>query len=269
MAMQDLRFGLQFKTAQLLLEPRDGARQFAQVVTDQLELLLDARARNADLTDVVEQLIEQIGIDPRQLRTVCNADTVASRRQQRTGRRRRRLGQVRRRHHRLKHRRLQHWQRLRLRNGHGHRNGQSHRHRTARWQGAASYWLTGRQQIAHTRELIDGRLHDAMSGVIPRHQPLLDLGDQGFHLMGQVAHSADAGHARPALERMQGPLERRQVGHCATVTGRQLRHGRLRGFQQFAGFVTEHRSDLTVVLHHGCGAALIDGQCGRLDAAAQ
>ena len=205
MAMQDLRVGLQFKTAQLLLEPRDGARQFAQVVTDQLELLLDARARNADLTDVVEQLIEQIGIDPRQLRTVCNADTVASRRQQRTGRRRRRLGQVRRRHHRLKHRRLQHRQRLRHRNGHRRR----HRHRrgTARWQGTAGHRLTGRQQVTHARELIDGRLHDAMSGVIPRHQPLLDLGDQGFHLMGQVAHSADAGHARPALERMQGPLE--------------------------------------------------------------
>ena len=69
-AMQDLRFGLELELAQLFLEARHGARQLTDVEVDGADLLLETGARDARLAGIVEQLVEQFGVDARQLGTI-------------------------------------------------------------------------------------------------------------------------------------------------------------------------------------------------------
>jgi hypothetical protein len=66
-AMQDLLLGLDLEIAQLFLQARDRARQLAEVVVDRGDLLLEARAADADFAGVVQQLVEQVGVDARHL----------------------------------------------------------------------------------------------------------------------------------------------------------------------------------------------------------
>ena len=87
--MQDLRFGLELELAQLLLEARHRARQLADVEIDRADLLLEAGARDAGFAGIVEQLVEQLGVDAREFRPVgwrhrFTARRHGSRRQQRT-----------------------------------------------------------------------------------------------------------------------------------------------------------------------------------------
>ena len=79
-AMQDLRFGFELELAQLFLQARDGARQFADVEVDGADLLLETRARNAGLAGIVEQLVEQLGVDARELGPVGRRGRFAARR---------------------------------------------------------------------------------------------------------------------------------------------------------------------------------------------
>ena len=88
-AMQDLRFGFELELAQLLLEARHRARQLTDVEIDGTDLLLQARARDAGLAGIVEQLVEQLGVDAREFWPVGRRHRFAarrhgSRRQQRT-----------------------------------------------------------------------------------------------------------------------------------------------------------------------------------------
>ena len=55
MAMQDLRFGFQLELAQLFLQARDRAAELGEVELDRADLLLQARAEDADFAGVVEQ----------------------------------------------------------------------------------------------------------------------------------------------------------------------------------------------------------------------
>src|SRR5580692_10947322 len=78
--VQDLRFGLDLKLAQLLFEPRYCARQLAQVEVYRSELLLEPRARDADLARGIEHVIQKLGIHTRHLRTITGRDGLAPRR---------------------------------------------------------------------------------------------------------------------------------------------------------------------------------------------
>ncbi len=69
-AMQDLRFRLELELAQLFLETRDRARQLAHVEVDRADLLLEARTRDARFAGIVEQLVEELRIDARELRAI-------------------------------------------------------------------------------------------------------------------------------------------------------------------------------------------------------
>ena len=62
--VEHLRLGLDLQSAQLFLEARDGTGQLRQVEVDGRDLLIEAGAKNAHLTRVVEHGVEQFGIDP-------------------------------------------------------------------------------------------------------------------------------------------------------------------------------------------------------------
>ena len=79
-AMQDLRFGFELELAQLLLEARDGARQLADVEVDGTDLLFETGARDARFAGIVEQLVEQFGVDARELGTIGRCGRFAARR---------------------------------------------------------------------------------------------------------------------------------------------------------------------------------------------
>ena len=75
-SMQHLRLGLNLELAQLLLQAGDGAREFREVEIHQAELLFEARARDAHLTGMVEQFIEQLGADDFDWLMAINFDAV-------------------------------------------------------------------------------------------------------------------------------------------------------------------------------------------------
>ena len=75
-AMQDLRFGLELELAELFLEARHRARQFADVEVDGADLLFEARARDARFAGIVEQLVEQFRVDAREFGTIRQAPSV-------------------------------------------------------------------------------------------------------------------------------------------------------------------------------------------------
>ena len=63
--MQDLRLGFGLQVAQLLAQARDGCPELAQMKLDRVQLLLEARLKDADLAGAVEKRIEERGIDAR------------------------------------------------------------------------------------------------------------------------------------------------------------------------------------------------------------
>ena len=79
-AMQDLRFGFELELAQLFLEARDGARQLADVEVDGTDLLFETGARDARFAGIVEQLVEQLGVDAREFGTIGRRGRFAARR---------------------------------------------------------------------------------------------------------------------------------------------------------------------------------------------
>ena len=79
-AMQDLRFGLELELAQLFLEARHRARQLADVEVDGADLLLETGARDARLAGIVEQLVEQLGVDAREFGSIGRRGRFAARR---------------------------------------------------------------------------------------------------------------------------------------------------------------------------------------------
>ena len=76
---QYLRLGLHLELAQLLAQARHRAPEFRQVELDRGQLLLDAGAEDARLARVVEQVVEQLRIDPGELVTLDRGGRLASR----------------------------------------------------------------------------------------------------------------------------------------------------------------------------------------------
>ena len=81
--MQDLRLRLDFQLAQLVFQARDRAREFTQVELHRTQLLLDPGAGDADLAGAIEQLVQQLGIHARQLRSIGLDGRLTTRRHQR------------------------------------------------------------------------------------------------------------------------------------------------------------------------------------------
>ena len=79
-AVEDLLLGLDLEVAQLFLQARDGARQLAEVVVERADLLFEPRATDADFAGVVEQLVEQLGVDARHLGAIALRHRLAARR---------------------------------------------------------------------------------------------------------------------------------------------------------------------------------------------
>jgi len=64
-AVQNLRLGLDFQAAQLLLQARHGARQLRQVEVDGIHLLIEAGAEDAHFAGIVEHRVEQVRVHAR------------------------------------------------------------------------------------------------------------------------------------------------------------------------------------------------------------
>ena len=79
--MQDLRFGLQLQLAQLLFQARHGAAELGEVELDRADLLLQPRAEDADFAGVVEQRVEQVGVDAREFLAFLRLRLAARQRQ--------------------------------------------------------------------------------------------------------------------------------------------------------------------------------------------
>ena len=75
----DLRLRLQFELAQLFAQARNCLRQLAQVEVDGAELLLEPSAEDADLAGVVQQALEQRGVDARELAPLARCRRAAGR----------------------------------------------------------------------------------------------------------------------------------------------------------------------------------------------
>ncbi len=65
-------------------------------------------------------------------------------------------------------------------------------------------WLTRSRM---RRKFIEARLHDRVRMIVAGHGTAVDLDHQGLEFVAQIAHGADARHARTALERVQLPLQ--------------------------------------------------------------
>ncbi len=83
--VQDLRLGFDFQLGQLLLQARHRARQLGEVELGGGQLLLDARTRDAHLAGLVQQLVQQFGIDARHLGALRRRRRLAARRHGRGG----------------------------------------------------------------------------------------------------------------------------------------------------------------------------------------
>ena len=64
-------------------------------------------------------------------------------------------------------------------------------------------------QLTHAGQLVEARLHGFKQGLVRGYRAVVDLHDQGFQLMAQVAHRHDARHAGAALQGMQRALQSR------------------------------------------------------------
>ena len=114
--------------------------------------------------------------------------------------------------------------------------------------------------IAHARQFIETGLHDGVRVVVGRHGARVDLDDQRFQLVAQVAHRLDARHARAALERVQLALQFRDPLLVAPVVipGGQRD---LRGLEQLGGLLAVDVGDLVIEF---LGRRLSDLEIGDL-----
>ena len=105
--------------------------------------------------------------------------------------------------------------------------------------------LAGADGFAHARQLVERGLRELECAVVRRDQAAVDLHEQRFELVRQIAHRHEARHARAALERMQRALERGETVDAGAVLV-PLGERALRGVDEFDGFVGEDAGDVGV-----------------------
>ena len=99
--------------------------------------------------------------------------------------------------------------------------------------------------LTHAGQLVEARLHDIKQGLIRRDRTVVDLHDQGFQLVAQVAHRHDARHAGAAFQRVQWPLQSRTV-LGATRLRAPVAQGLLGRFDELRGLFGEDRCDFGI-----------------------
>ena len=107
-----------------------------------------------------------------------------------------------------------------------------------------------RHLLAHARQLIERLLANGAGTLVTGGTAQSDLYDQALEFVRQVAHGADAGHARSTLKSVERALERGEMfaaGRRRSIPGLQRR---LRRFQQLAGFFAENGGDVRIKIDH-------------------
>ena len=105
--------------------------------------------------------------------------------------------------------------------------------------------FAGADGFAHASQLIERCLREAECAVVGRHDTAVDLHEQRFQLVAQIAHRNQACHARAALERVQRALQRDQSINAAAVFV-PLGKRTLRLVDEFYGLISEDAGDFLV-----------------------
>ena len=201
-ARDDLRFGFDLESAQLVAHAQVGRRQLRDGAAERTELLFEAGTVDRDFTGIVDQAVEQVGADAHLLLRGTHADVAVLTRQRAADRRGQRLefdlasfG-------------------LRLVLGHdggiaGPQVGVATRTRIE----FADQFFRHRDRAAGT-DPDDHRMQAVEAALQQRHAIASELTavldhrfQQRFHDVAEFAHGHDAGHACTALERVQVALQ--------------------------------------------------------------
>ena len=105
--------------------------------------------------------------------------------------------------------------------------------------------LSGVRGFPHVVQFVERGLQHADRGLVRRNASRLERGEERLYLVAQVTHGADAGHARPALQRVQDTLEFRDAAAIGAVRG-PCRERRIRLLEQFGRFLAEDRRNVGV-----------------------
>ena len=105
--------------------------------------------------------------------------------------------------------------------------------------------FAGANGFAHASQLIERCLREAERAVVGRHDAAVDLHEQRFELMAQIAHGNEPRHARAALERVQRAFQRDQAVDAAAVFV-PLGERALRLVDEFHGFISKDAGDFLV-----------------------
>ena len=105
--------------------------------------------------------------------------------------------------------------------------------------------LARAHRFAHARQFVERRLREAERAVVGGDDAAVDLHEQGFEFMAQIAHGHEARHACAALERVQRTLQRVEAIDAAAVLV-PLRERALRLFDELDRFIGEDAGDVRV-----------------------
>ncbi len=105
--------------------------------------------------------------------------------------------------------------------------------------------FAGANGFAHASQLIERCLREAERAVVGRHDTAVDLHEQRFELVAQIAHGNEACHARAALERVQRAFQRDQSIDAAAVFV-PLGERTLRLIDEFHGLISKDAGDFLV-----------------------
>ena len=99
--------------------------------------------------------------------------------------------------------------------------------------------------FAHARQFVERGLREAERAVVGGDDAAVDLHEQGFQFVAQIAHGHQARHARAALERVQRTLQRVEAIDAGAVLV-PLRERALRLFDELDGLIGEDAGDVRV-----------------------
>ena len=100
-------------------------------------------------------------------------------------------------------------------------------------------------RFAHARQFVERGLSEAERAVVGGDHTAVDLHEQGFQFMAQIAHGYEARHAGAALERVQRTLQRVEAIDTGAVLI-PLRERALRLFDELDGFIGEDTGNVRV-----------------------
>ena len=101
------------------------------------------------------------------------------------------------------------------------------------------------RHLAHAVQFVDRCLQHVERRCVAGGRAGLDRREERFDFVAQVAHGANARHARTALQRMQQALELGDLAAIGTV-GAPVRERRLGLLEQLGGLLAEDRGDVRV-----------------------